>query len=150
MPISSFLTLNTWEMVYEAGLHPGTCREVPNRPWKIKKWKWPNCCQIFANCGSTELLSKTWHQRQVASLVQHFSQSLRSSCCKTFEECDLAIKELVYKHLIAEPWYLRSWFLNWVKETWVLMWMKMFSVWVKRCWSKGAPTIYQMPTRAAN
>ena len=24
-------------MVYEAGLHPGTCKEVPNRPWKIKK-----------------------------------------------------------------------------------------------------------------
>ena len=115
LPISSFLTLNTWEMVFEAELHPGTCREVPNRPWKIKNWKWPNCCQIFANCSSAELLSKTWHQRQAASLVQHFSQSLHSSCCKTFEEFKLAIKELIYKHLIAEPWHLRSWFLNWVK-----------------------------------
>lgn len=102
-------------MVFEAELHLGTCREVPNRPWKIKNWKWPNCCQIFANCSSAELLPKTWHQRQAASLVQHFSQSLHSSCCKTFEEFELAIKELIYKHLIAEPWHLRSWFLNWVK-----------------------------------
>ena len=23
-------------MVYEAGLRPETCKEVPNRPWKIK------------------------------------------------------------------------------------------------------------------